>query len=290
MDLVAACRVFVQVGERGSFTLGAAAAGVPQPVASRRVAALERHFDQRLFDRTGRLPALTAFGRDMLGPAKRLVEMADGLTDAAEQARLNPLTVAVPEDVPIRERALLSTAAYDDGTVLELRGAGRADRGELLRARLVRVAVMPVAPAEADWTVRLGVATAGPAGGRRGPLRIETLRASRTRPLPRRMWLQPEDDTPHIRDVLIRAGARAGLLPVQLAVAASLTAAVTDVLRTANLLICSPRQADGLGLNWRPIHTEHIARGYRVQAAEPGEADDLRGRWSVQMAACLGAE
>ncbi|MEK8171536.1 LysR family transcriptional regulator [Streptomyces sp. M19] len=31
-------------GRAGSFTLGAAAAGVPQSVASRRIAALERHF------------------------------------------------------------------------------------------------------------------------------------------------------------------------------------------------------------------------------------------------------
>jgi len=32
MDLLAACRVFVSVGERGSFTLGAAAARVQAPV------------------------------------------------------------------------------------------------------------------------------------------------------------------------------------------------------------------------------------------------------------------
>jgi DNA-binding transcriptional LysR family regulator len=46
MDLVASCRVFVHVGERGSFTLGAAAARVPQSVASRRIAALEEHFGE----------------------------------------------------------------------------------------------------------------------------------------------------------------------------------------------------------------------------------------------------
>src|ERR1700753_3756051 len=113
MDLVAACRVFVLVGERGSFTLGAAAARVPQSVASRRIAALEKHFGARLFDRStrrgagargggerGRPPrraAFTTFGRHMLPSAKRLIELAETMDYNAEQARLRPLSVAVPE-------------------------------------------------------------------------------------------------------------------------------------------------------------------------------------------------
>ncbi|AUH44395.1 hypothetical protein CXR04_33090 [Streptomyces sp. CMB-StM0423] len=47
MDLVGACRAFVSVGTRESFTVGAAAAGLSQPVVSRRIAALENHLRQR---------------------------------------------------------------------------------------------------------------------------------------------------------------------------------------------------------------------------------------------------
>jgi DNA-binding transcriptional LysR family regulator len=61
---------------------------VPQSVASRRVAALEEHFGQPLFDRSARRAVLTAFGRDMLAPAKRLVQLADALEFHAQEAKL----------------------------------------------------------------------------------------------------------------------------------------------------------------------------------------------------------
>jgi DNA-binding transcriptional LysR family regulator len=71
VDLIGCCRAFVSVTETGSFTAGAAAAHIPQPVASRRVAALERHLGERLFDRSAYRVRLTPFGRDMLLSAKR---------------------------------------------------------------------------------------------------------------------------------------------------------------------------------------------------------------------------
>src|SRR3954469_15689454 len=107
VDLVGACRVFVHVGERGSFTLGAAAAQVPQSVASRRIAALEKHFGERLFDRSTHRAALTVFGRDMLPSAKRLVQLAEAMEHNAEQAKLRPLTLAVPDTCSVRQRAML---------------------------------------------------------------------------------------------------------------------------------------------------------------------------------------
>lgn len=144
MDLVAACRVFIHVGERGSFTLGAAAARVPQSVASRRIAALEEHFAERLFDRSTRRAALTPFGRDMLPSAKRLVQLAEAMEYHAEQAKLRPLRLAMPETCSLLSLARLSAAAHEQGIVLHLCPAGPAERAELVAAAQVRAALLAV--------------------------------------------------------------------------------------------------------------------------------------------------
>jgi DNA-binding transcriptional LysR family regulator len=284
VDLVAACRVFVQVGECGSFTLGAAAARVPQSVASRRIAALEEHFGGRLFDRSTRRAALTAFGRDMLPSAKRLVRLAEAMEYDAEQAKLRPLSLAVPETCPVRRLALLDAAARDQGTVLDLRSAGPAERAELLRTRQVRTALTAVPPADADWTVPLGVASRQ--DGRTGPLHLDTLRPGRAQRSFRRIWIQPEDDVPHIRDRLRQLGHRAALVPAQVSVAASLIAAAAEAMRTDDHLLCSVPQADELGLRWRALAGEPVARGYAVTGEE---ADRLRDRLGEQVGRALGA-
>jgi DNA-binding transcriptional LysR family regulator len=284
MDLLAACRVFVQVGERGSFTLGAAAARVPQSVASRRIAALEEHFGGRLFDRSTRRAALTAFGRDMLPSAKRLVQLAEAMEYNAGQARLRPLSVAVPETCSLRRLALLDAAARDEGTVLDLRSAGPAERAELLRAHEVRTALTAVPPADADWTVPLGVASRQ--DGRTGPLHLDTLRPGRAQRSFRRIWIQPEDDVPHIRDRLRHLGHRAALVPAQVTVAGSLIAAASEATRTDDYLLCSAPQAEELGLTWRDLAGEPVARGY---AAAGEEAERLRDRLGEPVGRVLGA-
>ncbi|GIH18458.1 LysR family transcriptional regulator [Rugosimonospora africana] len=318
MDLVAACRVFVHVGERGSFTLGAATARVPQSVASRRIAALEQHFGERLFDRSARRAALTVFGRDMLPSAKRLVQLADALQDQAEQAKLRPLVLAVPDTCSVRRLALLEAAARAQGTILDFRAAGPAERAELLLSSEVRVALVTVPPDEAAWVVPLGVASAanrtgasatsatltgadagtagtGAAGARTSadagprPLRIETLRPRRGQRSFTRIWIQPEDDVPQIRDRMEQISHRTALVPAQIAVAASLTAAVSDVLRTGNLLLCSPVQAEELGLHWRPLAGAPVARGFTAAAATREDAQRLRDGLRTQVAYCLGA-
>jgi DNA-binding transcriptional LysR family regulator len=286
MDLVAACRVFVHVGERGSFTLGAAAARVPQSVASRRVAALERHLGERLFDRSTRRAALTVFGRDLLAPAKRLVQLADALAHSAEQARLRPLTVAVPTICPLRDLAVLDGAAAERGRVLQFRPADPAERAELLRSGDVRVALLAAPPDEAAWVVPLGLS--GTARGGSGPLRIDTLRPRRGQRSYRRVWIQPEDDVPHVRDRVEAVAHRVGLLPAQIAVADSITAALSDVLRTGNLLLCSAAQASELGLHWRSIAGDGPARGFVAVGADPADAACLHADLSRQVARCLG--
>jgi len=290
MDLVAACRVFIHVGERGSFTLGAAAARVPQSVASRRIAALEEHFGERLFDRSARRAVLTPFGRDMLSPAKRLVQLAEEMEYHAEQARLRPLSLAVPGTCPVRELALLDAAVRDKGIVLDIRAAGPGERAELLRAGQVQAALIAVPPDGADWMVPLGAAAWAPgprSPGTARPLRVEDLRPARGRP-PRRIVIQPEDDVPHIRDALRRLGHRAALLPAQVTVAASLIAAASEAMRADDFLLCSAAQAAELGLTWRPLAGAPVARGYSVSALSSADAEHVRADLAPHMARILG--
>ncbi|MGW8378058.1 LysR family transcriptional regulator [Streptomyces sp. ODS28] len=285
MDVVAACRVFVRVAERGSFTLGAAAAGVPQSVASRRIAALEEHFGERLFDRSTRRAALTAYGRDMLAPAKRMVQLAESLEADAERARLRPFSLAVPGICAVRNLALLDAAAHDRGVVLDFRPAGPADRKELLRHHEVRAALDAVPPDDAEWTVPLGVAASAVRGT--GPVRLERLRPSRTQNSFRRVRIQPEDDVPHIRDRMEQLGHRAALLPAQITTATSLTSAVSATLRSSDLLLCSPAQAEELGLHWRGLVGDPVARGYRLTAVSGEDAARLGGALHGDIARAL---
>ncbi|WP_022927463.1 LysR family transcriptional regulator [Patulibacter americanus] len=294
MDLVAASRAFVAVAERGSFTDGAAIAGVPQSVASRRVAALERHLGQRVFDRTTRRIVLTPFGRDVLPAARRLAELADALEHDAARAALRPLSLAVPETIATRDLAALDVAARAHGySALELVPAGPAARRRLAETAQVRAALVPAPAADAVWTVPLGLATAPDAT--RAPdapvapvVRLQALRPSRTERSSRTVWLQPEDDVPHVRDRMVREGQSAGLLPSQVAVARTLAAAVAEVLRTTDLLLCSAVQAGELGLSWHPLGDPDVARGYVVSAAVRDDARDLRQRLGVDVAGCLG--
>ncbi|MBV9796113.1 MAG: LysR family transcriptional regulator [Actinobacteria bacterium] len=286
MDLVAACRVFIHVGERGSFTLGAAAARVPQSVASRRIAALEEHFGTRLFDRSARRAALTPFGRDMLPPAKRLVQLAEAMEYHAEQAKLRPFTLAVPATCSVRQLAMLDAAFRDDGSVLDVQVADPGERAEMARSGQVQAALLAVPADGADWAVPLGVA--GRANGGAGPLHLGSLRPAREQRFLRRIVIQPEDDVPHIRDPLQQAGHRAALLPAQIIVASSLVAAASQAIRAGNFLLCSAAQAADLGLRWRPLAAVPVARGYRVSALASEDADRVRGSFGPQVAQAVG--
>jgi DNA-binding transcriptional LysR family regulator len=286
MDLLASCRVFIQVGERGSFTLGAAAARVPQSVASRRIAALEEHFGERLFDRSTRRAALTAFGQDMLPPAKRLVQLAEEMEYHAERAKLRPLSLAVPKTCQVRQLAMLDGAVRDKGTVLDIHTADPGERAELLRSGRVQAALIAVPPDSADWTVPLGAASRS---GTSRPLRIEDLRPGRVRRPPRRIVIQPEDDIPHIRDSLQRLGHRGALLPAQVTVAATLIAAVSEAMRSDDFLLCSAAQASELGLTWRPLAGASVSRGYSVSALTSADAEHVRAALGPHVAQILGA-
>ncbi|KMS68212.1 LysR family transcriptional regulator [Streptomyces viridochromogenes] len=294
MDLVAACRAFVSVSEHGSFTVGAAAARTAQSVVSRRIAALEQRLGERLLDRSSRTVTLTPFGRDLLPTARQLVRLADRLEHEAEAARRRPLRLAVPADCPTAALARLIAEAGGQGVLLDPFPAGPAERADLVTSRQVRAALLAVAPAEATWTVPLGLAVAREPGGG-GPIYLDTLRpgrADRDR-RPRRVWLQPEDDVPHVRDRLARLRDAVGLRPAQLAVAPTVAAAAADVLSRGDALLCSAAQARELRLHWRPVGElgPAFARGFSLAVADETDADAVRVRRTCGhgIARCLDA-
>lgn len=293
VDLVAACRAFVSVGERGSFTVGAAAAGVSQPVASRRVAALEQRLGEQLFERTARRAVLTPFGREMLTAARRLVTAAEDLEQDAVSARRKPWRLAVPDICPTRDLARLVAEAKEHGIVLDLHAAGTpARRAELVHAERVRAALLAVPRDEATWSVPLGLAGARDPGVRR--LYVETLRTGRadraSSGRPRRVWIQPEDDVPHVRDPLTRLRDAVGLRPSQLVVAPDLMTAAAEALSSADVLLCSPAQASELGLHWRPVGEITPVRGYALAATAAGDPRRIEERLGDALARCLGAD
>lgn len=288
MDLVGACRAFVHVSERGSFTLGASAARVPQPVASRRIAALEKHLGGPLFDRSTRRAMLTQFGRDMLPSAKRLVRLADAMEYDAETAKLRPMRVAVPEICSTRDLALLDVEARRHDIVLDFRPAPPADRAELLHTQQVTAAITATPSSEGLWAVPLGLACSEEP--RAETVYVETLRTGRTE-LPsrgRRVWIQPEDDVPHVRDPVTRIGDAVGLQPAQVVVASALTSALAAVLDSDDFLLASARQASELGLHWRPIGEVRVTRGFTVSATDPHEQERIRDHLRGGIARCLG--
>nr|WP_202539696.1 LysR family transcriptional regulator [Streptomyces sp. SID8379] len=286
--MLGACRAFVNVSDHNGFTDGAAAAGVSQPVVSRRVAALEAHLGARLFERTVRRAVLTPFGREMLPHARRLVEDADGLLHEAAAAHRRPWRLAVPETCPTSGLALLIAEARGLGIPLEPQAAPPARRAELLLAGRVQAALLAVPASEAAWPIPLGLATADDPGD--GFIHVETLRVGRTARGPaRRLWLQPEDDVPHLRDPLSRLCDAVGLRPTQLATAKDLTTAAAEVHAAPDLLLCSVAQARSLGLLWRPLGEFTPTRGYVLRTAAHGTPPPALTRLGVQIGRCLGA-
>lgn len=289
MDVVAAYRAFLHVSERESFTQGAAAARIPQPVASRRIAALEKRLGERLLDRSGRRVTLTPFGRAMLPSAERLVGLVDAMDYDAETARRGPIRVAVPDVCAVRDLASLVAEAKTAGFNLELRPAAPSARSELTQRLPVEAAITAVPASEGRWSVPLGLA--GRTADGADVVYVETLRPSRAdqrshRP---RIWVQPEDDLPHIADHLRRLGDSTGLQPSQVAVASSLISATGAVLSSTDLLLCSSRQADDLRLHWRPVGEMAFRRSYTV-IGTPTTVQQLTRVLEQAVARCLGAQ
>jgi len=74
-------RLFLQVAATGSFSRAAALASSTQSAVSKRIGALERQLESRLFERTGRGARLTPAGRRLLPRAEALTAEVDRLPE-----------------------------------------------------------------------------------------------------------------------------------------------------------------------------------------------------------------
>ncbi|MET4783669.1 LysR family transcriptional regulator [Glaciihabitans sp. UYNi722] len=292
MDLIAACRVLAEVDERGSVTRAAAALGVAQSVASRRLLALEERLGGPLLERGARRTGLTPFGRGVAPSARRLVRLADELEMDAERTLRQPVMIAVPESCSTRDLAVVDATGRADGIPIEFIRAPPPRRAELVSSAIVSIAVAAVPAEEGRWRVPLGAA------GRReyaGTLHLSALRRSRVvRPghdvdTGSRLHITPEDDLPHVRDVISRAGFAAGLVPGQLPIDSSLTTSLATVLSTGDLLLCSESEARDVGLSWRPFIGVKIARGYELVASSDHDIRRVADTVSHELGAALGA-
>lgn len=72
-------QAFISVAQQRSFSLAAETLHITQPAVSKRIAALEKQLDARLFDRIGRQVSLTEAGQALEHYARRIIaDMEDG--------------------------------------------------------------------------------------------------------------------------------------------------------------------------------------------------------------------
>jgi DNA-binding transcriptional LysR family regulator len=97
VDLLAHLEAFVAIAEQGSFSAAADTLYVAQPVLSRRIKTLEKHFGGALFDRGGRRVTTTDLGqlllphaRDVLGRVEHLRQVAATALATAPHSASHP--------------------------------------------------------------------------------------------------------------------------------------------------------------------------------------------------------
>ncbi|MFB7718573.1 LysR family transcriptional regulator [Nocardia sp. NPDC056100] len=106
MDLNAV-RTFVTAAETGQFSEAADALSITQQAVSKRIAALEKYLDVRLFARTPRGAQLTIDGQAFLPHARELVRVADR-ADAAVRPGRRALRIDI-----VARRIITSTLLHD---------------------------------------------------------------------------------------------------------------------------------------------------------------------------------
>jgi DNA-binding transcriptional LysR family regulator len=90
MDLLRALRTFTRIAETGSFSAVARELHESHSAVTRLIGQLEAHFGVRLFHRTTRKLSLTEDGRDLLGHAQQMLELAETMEEGLRQHRSSP--------------------------------------------------------------------------------------------------------------------------------------------------------------------------------------------------------
>lgn len=284
MDLVEGLRCFAAVAAERSFTRGAARCGQPQPVASRRISALEQRLGVTLLLRTSRRVELSPEGERLLPLAGELLARADRI-DTLFTAPERSLVIAVPAGLTAAARAAIRRGLpeFTVGFVDE----EPPDREELLRSGLAQFAVLPTSPQQAEFTVPLGIAHHDHAPAARFHL-DQLRRPVRERDLPpRAVQLLAEDDVATVRDPVAEACYGLGLRADQLVVGTPEAEAWTRVHERGDVVLASAEQARREDLAWSPLARPAVRRSYRL--AGSAELDDHdRVELLTRLAAGLG--
>ncbi|HSW08837.1 LysR family transcriptional regulator [Aquabacterium sp.] len=93
--------LFARVAEAGSFSRAAERVRLPKSTVSRRIAALEKRFGERLLQRSTRKLSITEFGVGVLDHARALAAEVDGAQALAQHRQAKPsgrLRVSMPGD------------------------------------------------------------------------------------------------------------------------------------------------------------------------------------------------
>lgn len=93
--------LFARVAEAGSFSRAAERVRLPKSTVSRRIAALEKRFGERLLQRSTRKLSITDFGAGVLDHARALAAEVDGAQALAQHRQAKPsgrLRVSMPGD------------------------------------------------------------------------------------------------------------------------------------------------------------------------------------------------
>lgn len=286
MDLAAGLRAFVAVAEQRSFTRGAETCAVPQPVISRRLAGLERQLGVSLLTRTSRSVELTEVGARMLPYAREVVTRLERIETLAREETAE-LVVALPAGVDPRTLAAVRRGL--DGRPTRFLELPAADRENALRAGEADLALLPQASDHAELRIPLGVGTADPVGREFRLDRLRRTARQRDRPAPV-LQLDDEDDTPGVRDPLLRAAYAHGLRADQVVVGLSRTEALTRVYERGDCLIAPAQEAERHGLTWQPIAGLSLVRGYILRSREGRIEPAAVGQLLARLRRGLGAE
>lgn len=171
--------VFLAVAESGSFSKGANATFITQSTVSQHIFALEREFDLRLFDRTGKGAILTEAGKLLAEHARRILA---GMHEASgamrrfrggEEVTLRIGGSNIPADYMIPAALPLLLQRLPGVTTIVSQGDSRGVLDKLLREEVELCVVGSRFPMEGvDYTplgtdmIRLVVGTSHPWWGR----------------------------------------------------------------------------------------------------------------------------